>query len=144
MDRRHHRPEDHSADRIIRDRLPEGEEEDRGKIGMKYFGRVPLCNHRAERGIFIGGFCLPLCARCTGIVLGAAAGLVGLWIGKVHGLRPVFLLPAFLLMLPTAADGGLEYGFGEESNNRRRFWTGILCGIGCAMIDRIVFAALFL
>lgn len=34
------------------------------------YGNLPLCNMNPSRGIFINGFCLPLCARCTGIFIG--------------------------------------------------------------------------
>lgn len=43
---------------------------------FKEFGKVPLCNHRADRGIYIHGFCLPLCARCTGLLLGSTAASI--------------------------------------------------------------------
>ena len=38
-------------------------------IRLKHFGKVPICNGKRERGIFIGDFCLPLCTRCTFMII---------------------------------------------------------------------------
>lgn len=103
------------------------------------FGRVPLCNHRADRGIFIHGFCLPLCARCTGILAGAVIGTI---IIRMGGLR-LPAVPGILLIIPTAIDGAVEYLAGIESNNPRRLITGFLAGFGCAIVERAVTSALF-
>lgn len=103
------------------------------------FGRVPLCNHRADRGIFIHGFCLPLCARCTGILAGAVIGAIVIAFSGIH----LSVVPGILLMIPTAADGAVEYLAGLESNNPRRLITGFPAGIGCAIVEKAVVAALF-
>lgn len=106
---------------------------------LRDFGHVPLCNHRADRGIFIGSFCLPLCARCTGIVCGAAGGMLGMWLLQIHMSLKMLLLAGIFLMIPTAIDGIRQYRFGIESTNRRRLLTGILCGVGCAFMDHVIF-----
>lgn len=104
------------------------------------FGRVPLCNHRADRGIFIHGFCLPLCARCTGIFAGAVIGTIVIAFSGIH----LSVVPGILLILPTAIDGAVEYLAGTESNNPRRLTTGFLAGIGCVIVERAVVTALFM
>lgn len=106
------------------------------------FGKKPLCNHRADRGIYIHGFCLPLCSRCTGLLAGSNAGAAALHLmgraGK-SSIRPAVGLGIGTAMLvPTAIDGTAEYFAGKESNNRRRLLTGLLAGAGCAVIEKSI------
>lgn len=106
------------------------------------FGKVPLCNHRADRGIYIHGFCLPLCSRCTGLLIGSLSGAAALhMLAKNNrgnkGISTAACLGLGAAMLaPTAMDGAAEYFGGKESNNRRRLLTGLLAGAGCAIIER--------
>lgn len=125
------------------------------RTDLKYLGKVPLCNHRPERGIYIHGFCLPLCARCTGILIGAVGGMLVI-LGLTHSnliasfpgarlMTPVInrvLVGAFML-IPTAVDGGLQYVLGKESTNRRRLITGFLAGMGCAIIESGIVSLIF-
>lgn len=98
---------------------------------FRYFGKVPLCNHRADRGIFIHGFCLPLCFRCTGLLAGSIAGTVVL---RCFGWD-IPIVAGLALIVPTGVDGFLEYFFGKESMNRRRMVTGLMAGVGCAVVE---------
>lgn len=81
---------------------------------FKYLGKVPLCNNRADRGIYIHGFCLPLCARCTGILAGSIAGTIILKAGKKK-LSQVTGLAGVAMLVPTAVDGVVEYVYGRSS-----------------------------
>jgi uncharacterized membrane protein len=53
-----------------------------------------VCHQIPERSFFIDAHQLPVCARCTGLYLSAAAGFLG-WIGlKVtRGWRPIAVAP---------------------------------------------------
>lgn len=96
-------------------------------------GQVPMCNLRPERAPHLGKFCLPLCWRCTGIILGYIVGYpLSLWFNKA----PIVLLRMFalLLVMPTAYDGLNQYFFGKQSNNLRRVTTGFIAGIGIQII----------
>lgn len=93
-------------------------------------GKAPVCNHRTDRGIFIGGICLPLCARCTGILLGALAGYVML----LSGLTTKSVLIGLVMILPTSIDALLEYLCGRESTNLMRLLTGMIAGVGSALL----------
>jgi uncharacterized membrane protein len=48
-----------------------------------------ICHQRPERSFFLDGHQLPVCARCTGLYLSGALGLIG-WIGvnAARGWRP--------------------------------------------------------
>jgi uncharacterized membrane protein len=70
-----------------------------------------ICHQRPERSFFVDAQQLPVCARCTGLYLSAAAGLV-MWLGlKVaRRWRPMPLDPrtAIRLLLLTGLPTGLS------------------------------------
>ena len=53
-----------------------------------------ICHQRPDRSFFVMGQQLPVCARCTGLYLSGAAGLVA-WTGVkiARGWRPIALDP---------------------------------------------------
>ena len=52
-----------------------------------------ICHQLPDRSFFLDGRQLPVCARCTGLYVSGAAGLVGWWAVKLlRGWRPQ---PAF-------------------------------------------------
>ena len=91
------------------------------EYGSKYWG----CHQMPERSFFIKGFQFPVCARCTGIL----AGYILAAICRGFRIRVGYRKSCFML-IPMAVDGGLQYLTGYHSNNRRRFWTGLLAGFG--------------
>ena len=84
-----------------------------------------MCHQRPERSFFVRGRQFPLCARCTGILCGYFVGIVTAVATRCAN-PPVYLI----LLLPMIADGGIQYKFGIESTNLRRFATGLLGGVG--------------
>ncbi len=90
---------------------------------MEFCSRWFRCHQMPERSFFVKGYQLPLCARCTGMLLGYLAVLSG---GLPHKLQWGWLS----LCLPLALDGSLQYKTAYMSNNRRRLWTGLLYGVG--------------
>lgn len=91
----------------------------------KFFAIAFMCHQIPERSFFIKGKQLPLCARCTGIFVGYILGII---LACVVGYRKLLLIS--LLIIPMLIDGGIQLIFKKESNNIRRFVTGILGGIG--------------
>ena len=82
------------------------------------------CHCREERSFHYHGQRFPICARCTGELVGILSA--ALWYPWVH----ISLLWVILLMLPLVLDGGIQaLGF-YESTNSRRFITGLLFGYG--------------
>lgn len=48
-----------------------------------------ICHQLPDRSFFLDGLQLPVCARCTGLYLSGAAGLVAWWAVKLlRGRRP--------------------------------------------------------
>lgn len=90
----------------------------------KFLAIAFMCHQMPERSFFVCGKQLPLCARCSGILIGYIIGIVIAVITKCE-----FCLYMPVLILPLAIDGGLQYIKRIESNNVRRFFTGIMGGI---------------
>ena len=98
---------------------------------LSLIGTVPLCNLNESRGLFIGGFCLPLCARCTAIIFTFLLTVFILLFKKIRFKRRWIIVWA-LCLLPCLIDGVLQYAFNIESTNLRRIITGAICGFGIA------------
>lgn len=83
------------------------------------------CHQKPERSLFIKGKQLPICARCTGELIGILIAVIGFaWIKNI----PIIIL--VLMMIPMIADGITQALTKYESNNTKRLITGILFGIG--------------
>lgn len=96
-----------------------------------------FCHRLPERSFFYKGKQFPICARCTGILVGYVVGIIGvLLFERTPHLIP--LLSALTLFLPLIIDGvGQLYGY-WVSTNRRRFITGILGGIALIYYIRLL------
>jgi uncharacterized membrane protein len=90
-------------------------------ISKKIWG----CHQRPERSFFFSGYQFPLCARCTGVLVGYLLSFMLLVFGYSFHI-PVCIF----LLLPLVLDGGIQLLFNISSNNTRRFLTGIIFGIG--------------
>lgn len=97
------------------------------------------CHQIPERSFFIGGYQFPLCARCTGIMVGYIFALL-LYIFRI--ILPPCL--SIIMMIPLIADGGLQYLFCIMSNNIRRLVTGLMYGTGFIhTVINIIFGLMF-
>ena len=85
------------------------------------------CHQLPARSPHLFGVQLPLCWRCTGILLGALA-LLG-WLVKTKRLPP--LLPCVLLALLLPSDVLYNVVTRGDGDNARRLLTGLLWGF-CA------------
>ena len=99
------------------------------RIRAGAFGRAPLCNLRPKRAFSWGRFVLPLCARCSGLVVG------GLFCGTLFlvGMPPC--VPVWCVALAAiclVSDWSVQRFWEVESNNVRRFVTGLLFGFAVA------------
>lgn len=93
------------------------------------FGKYPLCNFNANHGIFINGFCLPLCARCTGAFIGYIITIfIFLFIVRKIKYNLILHLIFISFSIPCIIDGSLQYFWNIESNLFRRLVTGFFLG----------------
>lgn len=83
------------------------------------------CHQRPDRSFFFKGRQFPVCARCTGVILGYALGAALFF----ASLRPPLWL-SLLLMTVMLADWLLQYWGIFESTNLRRLLTGLSGGLG--------------
>lgn len=90
-----------------------------------------FCHRIPERSFFIKGKQFPICARCTGILVGYFIGIIYLLLTFKHNL-----ILEIVFMIPLAIDGIGQYLGYWISNNKRRFLTGILAGISTICILR--------
>lgn len=80
------------------------------------------CHCRSDRSFHFRGKQFPLCARCTGELMGMAISpFLYLSAGRTIALDLV-------LMLPMVIDGLIQLKTGYESTNIRRLITGMLFG----------------
>ena len=87
------------------------------------------CHQMPERSFFYKGYQFPLCARCTGLVIGYLMGIL------IYFLNIIIWEIAILLCIPLVIDGGSQYLKWRMSNQRLRLITGILCGIGIMVLE---------
>lgn len=90
---------------------------------MRICRRFSGCHQMPERSFFFRNYQFPLCARCTGIVIGH---LLGIGISVFHRVSFLSLLGTIPLMI----DGVMQKITSYESTNPRRLCTGILYGFG--------------
>jgi len=90
---------------------------------------IPMgCHRLPHRSFHFRGRQFPVCARCTGILLGYL-----LYPAFVFGIWPASLLGGLLLNLPALVDGSTQIHRWRESTNLLRLITGFLSGAGQAM-----------
>ena len=91
---------------------------------MKLCRRLFGCHQLTERSFFIGRYQFPLCARCTGLLIGYVVG----------GITSIFYRAPFYwyipLLIPLILDGTIQMFTKYESNNIKRIITGIIAGFG--------------
>ena len=93
------------------------------KLG-EFFG----CHQRADRSFFIRGKQLPVCARCTGVIISQLIALILIWFVKV----PFYI--CCVLVVPMLIDWSIQFFKLKESTNVRRVITGFLAGFGLTYI----------
>jgi len=108
------------------------------------FGRHALrlyvfCHGIPDRCFTIRGHAFPICARCTGLLIGIAAGFL------VPATQSLGLIAATglasLLVAPVLVDGLTQLAERRESTNPLRLVTGVIGGLGlaiCAQILRVL------
>lgn len=91
-------------------------------------GKLFGCHQMCERSFFYKQYQFPLCARCTGVVVGefVFAPIVFFSLG--------FSWWSLVLLGPLIIDGSLQYKTAYVSNNIKRFISGILAGTGLGLL----------
>ena len=95
---------------------------------LMVLGNLSGCHQLAERSFFIKGRQFPVCARCTGALIGYIVGGILYFFIRIN----IFLCLLFSLIM--FVDWYLQYEDLVQSNNIRRVITGFLCGLGLIQI----------
>ncbi|GKX67969.1 hypothetical protein rsdtw13_32270 [Clostridium sp. TW13] len=91
-----------------------------------------FCHRLPERSFFYKGRQFPICARCTGILVGYLLGII-----YILSFKTLHIVIEFSLMVPLLIDGTGQYLGYFTSTNSRRFITGILAGISTICLFRL-------
>jgi uncharacterized membrane protein len=93
-----------------------------------------ICHQRPERSFFVGGAQMPVCARCTGLYVGAAlAAPVALFASiAMAPARARYLLAA--VALPTLLTWTLEFAGVAHVTNAVRFAAALPLGFVAAWL----------
>jgi uncharacterized membrane protein len=105
-------------------------------IDLLMFTRF-ICHRIPERTFNIRGHYFPVCSRCTGFYIGAFTYFVFVYFFYVQYTLSLILL-AFLMMVPTFYDGLTQLTGSRESNNILRLSTGLMGGVGLAILVKTV------
>ena len=99
----------------------------------RIFLDLPICHRLPDRTFKIKNRYFPVCARCTGLYIGAFSYFIYVYFFYVD-YTPTLIMIAFLMIIPTFLDG-LTLFFGlRESNNILRLFTGLIGGVGFAIL----------
>lgn len=115
----------------------------RAASGLIYAAASIVCHQRPERSFTLGGASLPVCARCTGLYVGAlVAGGLLLVRGRTHGGDPATdasrgravlglgLLPNLLTLVA-------EWSTGSAPSNALRAAAGAALGLAVMYVLRM-------
>ncbi len=109
-------------------------------IKIMQIGAKTGCHQRADRSFFYNGCQFPICARCTGVLIGYTAALICI----------PFFMPNFLVCLVFCAimfiDWFIQFLKIAESTNIRRLITGVFGGYGVISceLNIVLFLILYL
>ena len=91
------------------------------------------CHGRADRSFFFRGRQFPLCARCTGELIGILCGIpIVIFAGYAS------FSVSLLLMVPLIVDGFVQQLTSYESNNAKRLVTGFLFGMALVFLLSLI------
>lgn len=86
-----------------------------------------FCHQWEERSFSYKGHVFPVCARCTGVYLGQIASIISIpWSWHFSVSNWIFLI----MLIPMGIDWSIQELLRIESNNYKRFLTGLLGGYG--------------
>jgi uncharacterized membrane protein len=101
-----------------------------------YAGASRFCHQRPERSFHLHGTQMPVCARCAGLYLSGALGLIGGWIFRLKAEATRARVMLFIAALPTAITWGLEFAGIMPFSNVARAVAALPLGAvaGCLFI----------
>jgi uncharacterized membrane protein len=83
------------------------------------------CHQLPERSFYFRHIQFPVCARCTGVIMGQITAALIAGVGIQTGVGA-----SFAMMIPMGVDWVVQYVGLRESTNMRRLITGFFGGAG--------------
>lgn len=96
-----------------------------------------ICHRIPGRTFNIHGIYFPVCARCTGFYLGAFSYFIYAYFFYIDYTLYLVSL-GILMMIPTFLDGFTQLWGSRMSNNTLRLLTGLLGGVGLAIVVKAI------
>jgi uncharacterized membrane protein len=106
-------------------------------LKLMRFGEKMGCHQMADRSFFFKGYQFPVCARCTGVILGELIAIICLFFVKLEWWI------CLLFLVPMAVDWGLQFLRIVQSTNIRRLITGTLGGFGLTYVYYLIGVSVF-
>jgi uncharacterized membrane protein len=102
-------------------------------VGAYEIGSL-VCHQRPERSFHLAGIQMPVCARCFGLYLAGAVGLVVAWIvrWRVSGSAASVVLA--VTAVPIAVTVALEFIGLITTSNMLRMFTGLPLGFAAGLV----------
>ena len=94
------------------------------EFAYSWLPRIFCCHCRDDRSFHYKGLRFPICARCTGELIGIFASIFMFWFWRPN------VIESLIMLLPLILDGFFQALTKYESTNIKRLFTGILFGIG--------------
>ncbi|VYT68939.1 DUF2085 domain-containing protein [Clostridium tertium] len=94
---------------------------------MKIFSKS--CHQKSDRSFFFYNYQFPICARCTGLLIGYIVGIISLFFNY-----RISIVLSLLFMIIMFLDWFTQYINFYSSTNTRRFLTGFICAFGIISI----------
>ncbi len=105
-------------------------------LGRHAFRLYIFCHGIPERCFTIRGHTFPICARCTGLLIGIAAGFLAPATWYLPSVLAIGL--ALLLVAPLLVDGLTQLAGLRQSTNSLRILTGAIGGLGVAFVAQVL------
>lgn len=102
---------------------------------IKWLPIIFGCHCRLDRSFYYHGKQFPICARCTGELIGIFLGIA------LFAIFHISLFGNLFLLIPLILDGTLQLKTNYESTNIRRFITGTM--FGYALVSIFILTTLY-
>ena len=96
-----------------------------------------ICHRIPERTFNLRGYYFPVCSRCTGFYLAGFLYFILVYFIYVQYTTTLIVL-AILMLIPAFLDGYTQYLGLRLSNNTLRFFTGLMGGLGLAILFKAI------
>jgi uncharacterized membrane protein len=93
-----------------------------------------ICHQRPERSFHLAGMQMPVCARCFGLYLSGAIGLLIAWIGRVRLPSHAVKIIVGIAAMPIAITVALEIIGAITTSNIARMSTGLPLGFAAGLL----------